>query len=80
MPTEALDALKKAIELGKNDPLTRTLYGINLLRKRKAETAIAEFNTALKRDPNNPLAMYHLALTHIQSNQKNEAGEKNNWS
>jgi len=75
MHAEAVESLKKAIELGKKDPLTRTLYGVNLLRRKKPDAAIEELHAAYKRDPNNPLALYHLALTAIQKNMKSDASD-----
>lgn len=66
---EVLEYLKKAMELGKEDVLCWTLQGIHLSLKDKIEPAINALNVALKKNPNNPLALYHLALAQVNSNQ-----------
>ena len=64
---EVVEVLKKALEMGKKDSLCLTLYGINLHRERRVEEAIHSFQHTLKHNPNNPLALYNLALAYIQT-------------
>lgn len=72
---EVFEVFKKSIEMGKKDALCWTLQGINLLRQRKIEDAIKNLTLALKKNQNNPLAMYNLALAYIQTEEKNQAAE-----
>jgi tetratricopeptide (TPR) repeat protein len=72
---EAVEILKRSIEMGKKDPLCYTLYGINLMRQRKLDEAIQNYKLALKKNPNNLLAMYNMALALIQKNEKHQASE-----
>ncbi len=44
-----------------------------MMRQKKINDAIENLNEALKKDPNNPLALYHLALTYVQNKEKNQA-------
>jgi tetratricopeptide (TPR) repeat protein len=70
---EGAEALKKAVEFGKTDPLVFTLYGICLARLKKTEESMHQFRLTLKKHPNNPLAMYHLAVAFVQQNEKKKA-------
>jgi superkiller protein 3 len=72
---ETLEYIKKAIELDKRDAMCWSLQGIHSLNQKKLEAAINSFNLALKKNPNNPLVMYHLALAYIQNKQKNKSIE-----
>ena len=72
---EVVEVIKKALEMGKKDSLCLTLYGINLHRERRVEEAIHSFQHTLKNNPNNPLALYNLALAYIQT-QSLEQAEK----
>ncbi len=72
---ESIEVLKKAIEFGKKDALCQTLQGINALRIRKLDDASKNLGMTLKSHFNNPLALYHLALTHIQMEENDKATE-----
>jgi len=72
---EVIEVLKKAIEMGKKDSLTWTLQGVNLMRQRKFEDAINLFKLAMNKNPNNPMAMYYLALSYIQIEENDSAVE-----
>jgi tetratricopeptide (TPR) repeat protein len=72
-PREVVEVLKKSSEYGKNDSLCYTLMGVNFLRMRKFDESIKNLQQALKRDPNNPLALYNLALTHVQLEENEKA-------
>jgi predicted Zn-dependent protease len=45
------------------------------MRERKIADAISQFKAVMKKDPNNPLAIYNLALAYIQSNEKKQASD-----
>jgi tetratricopeptide (TPR) repeat protein len=70
---EVTEVLKKAMELGKKDGLVWTIQGINSMRQRKLEDAIQQFKESLKKNPNNPFAMYHLALAYFQTGERDKA-------
>ena len=70
---EVVQVLKKAMELGKRDSLTFTLHGANLLRERKVDDGINHLQMALKKNPNNALALYQLALALVQQNEPQRA-------
>ena len=70
---EVVQVLKKAMELGKRDSLTFTLHGANLLRERKIDDGINHLQMALKKNPNNPLALYQLALALVQQHETDRA-------
>lgn len=72
---ETVEVLKRAIELGKRDALCYTLIGINLGRQKKIGDSIQNYDHTLTKYPNNPLAMYHMALALIQMDEKEKAGE-----
>ncbi|MCK5145965.1 tetratricopeptide repeat protein [bacterium] len=58
---ETIQVMKKAMELGKRDGLTFTIYGSNLLLERKVDEGINHLQMAIKKNPNNPMALYYLA-------------------
>ena len=70
---EAIEVFKKAIELGKKDILCITMHGINLLKQKKTNDAIHSLKYVLKKFPNNPLALYTLALAFVQNGNKADA-------
>ena len=72
---DVLDSLKKAMELGKKDALCWTLQGLHLVQQKKIEPAINAFNMAMKKNPNNPLVMYSLALAYMKNKRTKEAIE-----
>lgn len=72
-PTDTIDTLKKADELGKKDDLCTTLIGMNYIKLRKIEDAIRYLELSIQKNPNNPLALYYLALAYFQNNDKNQA-------
>jgi tetratricopeptide (TPR) repeat protein len=72
---ESAECFKRSIELGKIDPMVVTLYGIQLLRLRKTEEAMHQFRMALKKNQNNPLAMYQMAYALSQKNENKKALE-----
>ncbi|MDM7926260.1 MAG: tetratricopeptide repeat protein [bacterium] len=74
-PAESAECFKRAIELGKIDPMVVTLYGIQLLRLRKIDEAMHQFRMALKKNQNNPLAMYQLAYAYSLKNDNKKAME-----
>lgn len=72
---ESAECFKRAIELGKIDPMVVTLYGIQLLRMRKTDEAMHQFRMALKKNQNNPLAMYQLAYAYSLKHENKKAME-----
>ena len=70
---DVLEVFKKATDMGKKDALTWTIQGINLMRQRKFDEAIQNLNASMKKNPNNPLGMYHLALSYVQTKEKDKA-------
>ena len=72
---EALNAIKKTIDLDKKDSLTLTLYGVILNRNQKYLDAIQQFKAVLRKNPNNPLAMYQSAYALIQLKDTKKASE-----
>jgi len=70
---EVTQVLKKAIELGKRDGLSFSIYGANLLRSRKIDDGINYLQMAIKKNPNNPYALYQLALGLVQQNETDKA-------
>ncbi|MBN2417388.1 tetratricopeptide repeat protein [bacterium] len=72
-PKETIQVLKKAIELGKRDALCLTLYGINLMYEKATEDGMNYLQMSMKKNPNNPLAMYNLALAHVKMHDPEKA-------
>jgi tetratricopeptide (TPR) repeat protein len=72
---EVVEVLKKAIDMGKKDALSWTIQGINLMRQKKFEEAINNFKLALKKNSNNPLCMYNLAVAFVKMNENDRAVE-----
>jgi len=72
-PTETIDTLHKADELGKKDDLCTTLIGMNYIKLRKIEDSIRYLESSIQKNPNNPLALYYLAMAYFQKNDKNQA-------
>ncbi|KAA3616057.1 MAG: hypothetical protein DWQ05_09900 [Calditrichaeota bacterium] len=76
---EALEAVKKAHEMGKNDSMLLTLYGKALLKNNKADKAVEMLTAALKRNKQNIAAEYHLAEAYIAQKQPDMAAEHLHW-
>jgi len=72
-PSETIDTINKADELGKKDDLCLTLIGMNYIKLRKIEDAIRYLELAIKKNPNNPSALYYLAMAYFQNNDKNRS-------
>ena len=70
---ETVQVLKKAIELGKRDALCFTLHGINLMYEQHLEEGMNYLQMSMKKNPNNPLAMYNLALGYVKFNDNEKA-------
>jgi len=70
---ETVQVLKKAIELGKRDALCLTIHGINLMYEQRIEDGMKFLEKSMHKNPNNPLAMYNLALGYIKFNQQEKA-------
>ena len=70
---ESLEALKKAMDFGKKDALTLTMTAINHIRANQREEAAPFFRIALKRNPSNPLAMFHYGELLLSMNEKSKA-------
>ena len=70
-----VEYISTAVDLGKSDPLTHTLLGIHQIRLKRVDDAVLHFEKAMKRNPNNPLAMYHMALAHIQKEKQGKAAQ-----
>lgn len=70
---EVIEVIKKAIEMGKKDSLCLALQGIHLLRLQKITDAVHTLQSALKKNPNNPTALYHLALAHLKTDEVDKA-------
>lgn len=72
---EVITNLKKAVEMGKLDSLCWTLQGVHYSKQNKMEAAMHAFDLAMKKNPNNPLVMYHLASAYNVSKQSKKAEE-----
>jgi cytochrome c-type biogenesis protein CcmH/NrfG len=70
---EVLEVLKKAIEIGKKDTLCLSIQGIHQLRIHKVSDSINTLNLALKKNPNNPIALYNLALAYMNQDEVDKA-------
>ncbi|NIR47535.1 tetratricopeptide repeat protein [candidate division KSB1 bacterium] len=70
---KVIDCLDKAKRLGKSDSVTNTLWGKFLLKSNRHSDAIETLEQAVKRNSNNLLAKFHLALAYLEINQKNFA-------
>ncbi len=66
---EALTAAEKAVQLNPKFPLAQDLLGTLYLRQNKLSMAIQQFNSALKVEPNNEQALYHLIVASRNSGQ-----------
>ena len=63
---EAIECLKKAKELGKNDTITNTIWGKILIKQQRISDAILHLEEALKLNSSNLLAKYNLAVALIR--------------
>jgi len=70
---EVLEVMKKAIEIGKKDALSLSLQGIHQLRIHKVTDSINTLNLALKKNPNNPIALYNLAMAYMKLEEVDKA-------
>jgi superkiller protein 3 len=70
---EAIECLKKAQELGKNDSITNTIWGKHLIKQERFSDAIEHLEKALKLNTTNLLAKYYLALA-LMRNGEVDAG------
>lgn len=77
-PEDVIEIVKKAIKLGKEDTVTLTLLGKNLVKLKKSKEAIPELEKALKLEKNNILARYELARSFIENGDFQEGHEQIN--
>lgn len=70
---ELLDSLSHAKRLGKNDSTTLMLWGKLLMKQQKIDEAIAEFEQAIKLNPNNLQAKFQLALAYLKKKDMHSA-------
>jgi tetratricopeptide (TPR) repeat protein len=71
--SEVVKCLSRAKQLGKNDSLTRTLWGKVLIKQGNYEEAIDNLGDAIKQNSNNLLAKYYLAIAFQKTNQVSAA-------
>ncbi len=77
-PEDVIGVVKKAIESGKDDTVTFTLFGKNLIQLKQVKEAIPHLQEALKLDKNNILARYELAVAFIENGDFQEGHEQIN--
>ncbi|MCH7756092.1 hypothetical protein IH970_13350 [candidate division KSB1 bacterium] len=70
---DALDAIQKAQQLGKNDSVLYSLQGKLLFRQEKIQDSIEHLEKALNLNSNNLFAKYYLALACHKNNETNFA-------
>ena len=71
--SDVIDCLKKAKSLGKNDSLTDTLWGKILLTQKNYEEAVANLEQAIRKNANNLLAKFYLAVAYNKMNRTKSA-------
>jgi tetratricopeptide (TPR) repeat protein len=70
---EAITALRKAIELNPEDARSHALLGELLLAEQHPNEAASEWQRALKIEPDNPTALYQLALLYRKQGKTQQA-------
>ncbi|MFQ5706179.1 MAG: tetratricopeptide repeat protein [bacterium] len=70
---EAVECLRKAKGLGKEDSITCTILGKNLIRLNNYADAIVNLEKALKINITNLVAKYYLAVANAQNGDANDA-------
>ncbi|GAF68985.1 unnamed protein product, partial [marine sediment metagenome] len=74
-PNGALNLAKKAKAQLPDDPRVADTLGLALITKGLGPSAIAEFEDAALKMPQNPTVLYHLGLAHWKNGEKNHALE-----
>jgi tetratricopeptide (TPR) repeat protein len=70
---EAVDVLKKALDLAPDSPQERVNYGLALLRAGKAAEGMAELEQAQQQDPTVPHTWFNLGITYKRASQYDRA-------
>ena len=75
MVSSPIFLLKKGLQTihSNHTPETFESFLHSFMKEKKIEAAMHAFDLSMKRNPNNPLVMYHLAQAHIDSKDKEKA-------
>ncbi|MBX2890462.1 MAG: tetratricopeptide repeat protein [Saprospiraceae bacterium] len=73
---ESKKAAERAIEITPDDPQANNLIGMYWMNKNDAAKAKSQFELALRKESNNPMAWYYLAII-ARSQQDNQTALKN---